>query len=560
MDLFFKIPRVVLPVILVALCAILLAQKIDLTTADLGRHIKNGEILIHPHLASRPLQGEEGEKTSWKVRWQLLHTNFYSYTEPTQAFTNHHWLSGLVFYLIYQLAGFKGLSVLYIFLVLTAFFLFFRLAQKQSTTSVSVILAILVLPIIASRSEVRPEAFTYILFAVFFWVLWHWRQGLLSFKWLFFLPILMLFWVNLHIGFIFGFLALGLFLLEELIKDLKLKLNNKAYRVLYYKSRLLFIIFLLCLVAGLFNPFFIKGLLYPLNIFRNYGYLVVENQSVVFLQRLGLGNGLFFGLFKFLLVLTAISFIALAIKQRNVKIFPFAEFIFTAAVGVLAFLAIRNFPIFGFIFLFVVSGNIATVLPKTKHPAYGFLPAILAFVVLFFGLFRFWSDYTDKKAGFGLGLIPNVNASAEFVKTQNISGPIFNDYDIGGYLIYHLYDYKEGHPLGEDDPLVGWRVFVDNRPEAYSTEFLQGEYVRMQDDEIFWKAQDEKYNFNMIIFSHRDYTPWAQKFLIARVQDPAWAPVFVDSYNIIFVKKSLENVELIRKYLIPKERFGIINQ
>ena len=55
-------------------------EKIDLTTSDLGRHIKNGEMI---------LDGQFG----------VLNTNFYSYTEPDYEFTNHHWGSGVIFYL-----------------------------------------------------------------------------------------------------------------------------------------------------------------------------------------------------------------------------------------------------------------------------------------------------------------------------------------------------------------------------------------------------------------------------------------------------------------------------
>ena len=40
---------------------------------------------------------------------------------------------------------------------------------------------------------------------------------------------------------------------------------------------------------------------------------------------------------------------------------------------------------------------------------------------------------------FGFNLEKNINSSAEFFKNTKISGPIFNNYDIGGYLIYHLY-------------------------------------------------------------------------------------------------------------------------
>lgn len=572
--------KYILPVILTVWCAVLLAQKIDLPTADLGRHIKNGEILLH---------------SPWPEKWQLLHTNFYSYTEPGHEFVNHHWLSGVIFYFIHQTSGFKGLSVFYIATVCLAFFLFYHVAKKRAGSAVASILAVLVLPIIASRTEIRPEGFTYLLMAIFFWMLWHWRAGKINLKWLFLLPPLMLLWVNLHIGFIFGFVILGAFFLEELIKDLQFKVKNKNYKVLFYRSRLLLIVGILSALAGLANPFFIKGLLYPLNIFRAYGYMIVENQSVMFLERLGMGQTLYFGLFKFLLGLAGASFVIRFIlslipsersesrnplnldarykmldtkdkgfldpsqsllarndrkeagddKRHNWKAFPYHEFLLLATAGFLALLATRNFPIFGLLFLPITAANIKSLLPNFRHPAYRLLPALIAVVVIIFGSFRFWESYSLKKANFGLGLMPGVNAAAEFFKKEKIKGPIFNNYDIGGYLIYELYPGK---------------VFTDNRPEAYSIDHFQKDYIPMQQDKVKWEELDEKYKFNVIFFSHRDLTPWGQAFLISTVNDPEWAPVFADQYNIIFAKKNSQNVELIRKYLIPKENFSVTSQ
>jgi len=51
----------------------LLATPINLATADLGRHLKNGELLLSGNL-------------------DLLYKNYYSYTDPDYAFINHHWL------------------------------------------------------------------------------------------------------------------------------------------------------------------------------------------------------------------------------------------------------------------------------------------------------------------------------------------------------------------------------------------------------------------------------------------------------------------------------------
>ena len=49
----------------------------------------------------------------------VLHRNFYSYTEPDHAFTNHV-VNRVVFYFIHELFDFEGLSILYMMLVFGA--------------------------------------------------------------------------------------------------------------------------------------------------------------------------------------------------------------------------------------------------------------------------------------------------------------------------------------------------------------------------------------------------------------------------------------------------------
>ena len=111
----------------------------------------------------------------------------------------------------------------------------------------------------------------------------------------------------------------------------------------------------------------------------------------------------------------------------------------------------------------------------------------------------------------------------EFFKSQNLKGPIFNNYDIGGYLIFHLFPQE--------------KVFVDNRPEAYSVDFFKKIYIPAQESDEKWRELDTKYKFNSIIFSHRDITPWGQKFLASRLADKSWENVFTDERVIIFKKK-----------------------
>src|SRR3989344_8131452 len=83
-------------------------HTINLPTADIGRHIMNGKIFLQ--------SAEYGVSKA-----DILYTNFFSYTHPDFPFINHHWLSGVVIYLLFSLFGFGGLSIIYFLLILGAF-------------------------------------------------------------------------------------------------------------------------------------------------------------------------------------------------------------------------------------------------------------------------------------------------------------------------------------------------------------------------------------------------------------------------------------------------------
>ena len=412
------------------------------------------------------------------------------------------------------------------------FYLFFRIAQKESNFSIAFIVSLLLIPLIAQRTEIRPEIFSYLLIALFFWILWSWRKKKISYKWLFILPILEIFWVNIHIYFIFGPALVGLFLVASLLRAAP-KLGGCPQ----LKRRLLPIILILTSLASLINPFFIKGVLEPFNIFKNYGYRIVENQSVWFLRNLGIVNNPNLILYEIVFSILVLSFIVVLILKR--KRFSFIYLCLAVVWSILGWLAIRNFTMFGLFALPIIAYNIKNSLyKKIKFKSFN---AKIFFVFMSLTLFLIiFVNYQQKlpldKWRFGLGLMLNNNQSAQFFRDNNIKGPVFNNYDIGGYLIYHFYPQE--------------KVFTDNRPEAYSISFFEDVYIPSQQNDSIWQKQIEAYDFNAIFFSHRDYTPWGQNFLIARVKDPEWAVVFMDEYAIIFLKRNLLNKSIIEKYEI----------
>ncbi len=502
-----------------------LTKKIDLTTADLGRHIQNGQVII---------------SGSWAEKRAVLNTNFYSYTLPNQSFVNHHWLSGVVFYFIHRPFGFAGLSIFYVLLGMLTFWLYFLAAKKAGGFWLAVFFGLLLMPLMASRAEVRPEMFTYLFSGIFYFILAKWRTGKLVNGWLLILPTVMLFWVNLHIGFVFGFLVVGAFGLEQLVKHFKHQPNGFIPLVFFGGASLL---------ASLINPFGYRALLYPLNIFKNYGYLIVENQSVRFLENLGFTAGEHFLLFKSVIVLLVLLIVFLAIKSWRKLNWP--GIILAGVSGVMAYFGIRHFPSFAFFAWPLLSGIAFHLLPWERirlfvrgHLAYrlgGWAVGLAAIVLL---AAPQWQAMAALGSAWGFGLLPGSNSAAEFFIKSGLKGPIFNNYDIGGYLIYNLYPAE--------------KVFVDNRPEAYTVDFFENSYKAPQVDEVKWDALAKRYDFNAIFFSHRDYTSWAQAFLISRINDGNWVPIFADSNNIIFIRKSKENVQLIQKYYIPPERFKVV--
>src|SRR5579871_976338 len=384
--------------ILVAACAVLLLQTIDLSRVDLGRHLKNGELLIH---------------SSWAEKLAVLHRNFYSYAVGDFPFVNHHWLSGVVFYLLWRLFGFEGLTIFYMILISLSLALLFWVTRRASSIVIAAPLAALAVPLVAWRAEVRPEGFTFLFIAVFYGILLNWYQGRLGPRWLYLLPPLMFLWVNLHIGFVFGYLLIGMFFLKVLPARLAAGRADEPVR----EQNITTILWIaaLCLLAGALNPSFLNGLAYPLNIFRNYGFEISENQSLIRLKHDGLGGAFEFDLFEYLLALAAGSFVLRWIAQKKGNASWYPEALLLTSVGVLAILAVRNLPIFALLMIPVVAGNLHEVISRSRKVSQAAWLRVVATVVFLGGSFYSWSEYQEKKATEGSGLRTGVNATADFL-------------------------------------------------------------------------------------------------------------------------------------------------
>jgi hypothetical protein len=517
-----KTGRKMLFVALLVFTGLFFAVKINLTAVDLGRHIKNGEmVLAH--------------------QYKVITTNFYSYTEPEQPFINHHWLSGVLFYLGWKWAGFDGLSFLYILMSLTAIIFFFKVAEQKTCFSYALFFTVLAIPLVTYRAEIRPEGFSYLFIGIYYYLLTMYKAGKIRNNRLWMIPVLQLVWVNLHIFFILGPVLISVFLVDKIIRittdgddDGRASPPLRDYVLLLAAT----------ILASFVNPFGIQGMIAPLTIFKEYGYMIAENQSVIFMQR-RFPDMPTYKHFEALVAVAALSFI-FVFKKKLFKLSTI-NFILLTAFSVLAWRAIRGIGLFGMFFVPIVAENVYLWVKDMKLDTAKLVQKLMVTVsiIVFCTGLVFQDQYYSpiKKMFSGLGTLTGIDASAEFFKYNQIQGPIFNNYDIGSYLEFYLFPQH--------------RVFVDNRPEAYTVKFFTDTYVPMQEKEDVWKQMDKKFGFNCIYFYRLDITPWAQPFLIKRLSDPDWAPVFVDGVTLILVKRTKLNEPIIKKYELPKNMFSV---
>ncbi len=510
-----KIALAIMPLLgLLIWYAFFLFHQTDITQGDLGRHLKNGEIVLHS-LAQH----------DFGTLAKILHTNFYSYVEPAFPFINHHWGSGVIFYLLFQLGSFPLLTVFFTALSLVTFYFFLQLGKKHHVWA-SYLAAFFLIPLIAERVQIRPEVFSYFFIGLYLYLFTRYRDGELKTLHLYLLPIAQLLWVNLHIYFFFGFVILGLFFFEEILGP-----RRKKYLIHLGGLALLFI------AASILNPSGIAGLLYPLHIFNNYAYQVQENQSALNFARV---FPWYPNVIVYKITAVVLSLILLAGIIKKPSLLKNSLVIFAAGTLLMSLLAVRNWTLFAYaaaaVFPLLISN-----LRKSKINSNKTVQWIAVLLLIAITLFINRSRLSVAAHELGWQAAPQTLAAAQFVREHQLYSPLFNDFNIGGYATWSAFP---------DLP-----PFVDNRPEAFSKAFFTDTYLPPQHDEAAWKKLDKHYRFNTIwySFSNSDSLP----FIVARLTDPEWAPIFADTYSIIFVKRNDLNESLIQQFEIPKDRFSL---
>ncbi len=503
----------------VALAYALLAGLRTVTDWDLGWQMATGRWIVQHH--------------------QIPSTDVLSYTAKGQPW-EYPVASGVLFYLVYLAGGYALLSVLGAAVCVSTVALLLRRGSW-----VTAALAILAIPRIAIRSTPRAEIFTVVLFAAFLSLLWqHYETGHAR-LWL--LPLLMMAWVNLHLGLTAG---LGLIAGYVLLECLEMVWPNHRQSAIDHLGRA-WPWFLATLAAMLVNPWgwrVFTTSLHLMSPMTAHSQQIIEwaptklNWTIV-VSGLSLRSP---NTFVVLLLVVAIT-IPVALIRRQLG----------AAVWLCgaAFVAIRSqrLQVLFSIVVVIVAGSVLTSarasLERKIEDARLFsilTTAPCCFLVL---LVCVWSCdlITDRTylgrtdlASFGTGLgwwFPE--GAAAFIERENIPGQIFNSYSEGGYFTWRL------------GPK--YRDYIDGRGDPFGVELFDrnGTLHLTPPDSPEWQREAERYDINAIMlplgrYNALQFFPLLPQFCTSTT----WSPVYLDEVSVVFLRRRPETESLVQRLRI----------
>jgi len=333
---------------------------------------------------------------------------------------------------------------------------------------------------------------------------------------------MMLLWVNLHGGFIAGFLFMGIFLSGYFLGFLGSN-SEKRYEFAIKWKQLSLICAASILVACV-NPFGAHAFLVP---FRLVSETFLMDHVSEFLSP----NFHGFAPYRYLL-LFLIGMLGISKTRLN-----FTELVLTLLFTSMSLYSARYIPLCAIVYAPILSkhGDIliqqykgrgsrllqqrSSVYGKIDASAKGYVIPLVVLVVfagLAAGKIPVW--FTEKKAP---------TAAIDFLRANPLRGNMFNNDEIGDYVIYWLYP--------------RYKVFMDGRSDMYGEPIIK-EYYKVVHIEPGWKDVLDKYDINYIFF----YTD----SVLARhlSTDAGWKSIYSDNVAGIFLRNTPENAKAIARF------------
>lgn len=449
---------------------------------------------------------------------------------------NHLYLTGTIFYLIYLAGNFKALILFKAFIVALTFGVFsmtLRTVRKEACCFAAILLLLAAFSV-RFRMVLRPDIFSFLFFVAVYYIAFAYKSGKRAP--LFLLPIIHLFWVNLHGGYFAGLVLLWTIIAMDGAKLFAFKVFglDLTGRIGFNEIKRLVIYAAASSVAVLVSPYGIK----TLNSFRgfvsahggigtNVGTARVgEWQPLALTHFKGLGI-CFTSEYGIILLLFFLSTLLVIKKVDITDIVLSVGFIYASTIS------IRFIPFASFVMVPAIFRNFGSLndLYNRKSILIGLKGLLLSFALVgvLLGI-KGLGVPPSFKFGVGVPAGRYPEDAVRFIQQNNIKGNFFNSYGIGGYLIWRFYPER--------------RVFMDGRVLNNI-----GDYYSMVDSSEGWRKNEEIYDFDVIVLEND-----RKDFVHHIYSNPDWSLVFFDDRALVFLKNRNKYMPIIDRYGYKKVR------
>ena len=444
----------------------------------------------------------------------FIREDTYSFTAHGNPWINHEWLSELIFYGIYRYFGDAGLLFGKLGIGICIVTLLTRLCRyRNQMPVVYAIVMILSISVISPGFMIRPQVFSFLFFTLFFYLFYlHFEEGK---NYLFLLPCLMIVWVNLHGGFLIGWVLIAAIVLWKTFARLIGLEDGQGLGTLW-------IWFFISSLAILVNPYgykLVSFLFHSLSMHRN----ISEWAPLPLWDRSMLG-------FKILIVLFAGCLVKYFSKSRGWEIVGIVITLFASLRHQ------RHMPFFGIVVAPYVIFGLSTFVfnLQRKFPKLVLTDISRYIFVIFFCFQTSYLIYLSVgryiDAGFRIIVDPETYPvqAVQFMKTNNMKGNLLVPFEWGEYAIWKLYP--------------DCKVSIDGRFRTVYPETIIGDHFIADNDREGWQALIQKYPSDILLVRQ---IPFFQDL----IKNPnEWTYVYSDSIGIVFIRNTIKNLKTLERF------------
>jgi hypothetical protein len=452
----------------------------------------------------------------------------FSFTANGQPFVLQNWLGELIYYWTYSVGGYPLLVFLGTVLTLAGFLLMYRLCL-DATQNLRLVAVIGFLASLGNYGFLRPQTFSFLLFAAFYLVLEQYRGRRRDRLWI--LPVLMALWVNLHGAFVLGLAMMGLYVVCEWCRRFINPARADALTVAQIQK--LALVLLLCGIATLLNP---EG--YNLYDYVRTVILDPGSQRLVAEWRPPRVNDLLgFLLFYCPFFLAIFTFIHARVKP------DFTETVLFFGFAVLGLSAIRNAAWFSTITYPLIArylplmdlepllalrryGRIHQLAESAAKPDSNPRPyrrlnvLIAAAAVVVIAAQSPW--IRPRLTGRSLLAHQTPVGVADFIQKRGLTGRMFHPQVFGDYLMWRLWPQQ--------------RTFVDGRVHLFDLDFLN-QYEKAAEDPMSTDLL-ERWDIQYLLIQKQPEQ--ANRQAIKSIEDSGvWIRMYEDDVSALFEKGPL---------------------